>query len=162
MARETIVREVIKFDTLGEVRVEFGDIGVTYHATDKYFPVPTMLGMTLTNLLSRPIPYGQIRWIGCVRKRQWWALVLGVSASFIAVLGLASTIREPGGLACFLVLLMLLGLFPLWLFYQGRPFLVVRSDGEAFAIPMDRMKKQVRRVIELLKTTCPPTVFWNV
>jgi len=156
------VREVIKFDMLGEVRVEFDEVGVTYHATDKYFPVPSLLGMALTNLLSRPIPYGNIRWIGCVRKRQWWALILGVAASLFAILGIIGSLRQPGGLVCFLVGFLLLGVFPLWIFYQGRPFLVVRSDAEAFCIPMDRQKKQVRRVIDTLRATCPPTVEWSV
>jgi hypothetical protein len=46
---------------------------------------------------------------------------------------------------------LVMGVFPLYLFYRGRPFLVISSGKEAIAFPMDRTPAAVNRAIALLR-----------
>ena len=62
-----------------------------------------------------------------------------------------------------MIILVLIGLIPLWVFIQGRQFLAIGSEKDVICFPMDRKKKQVRKAIELVKKYCPGgQVRWDV
>jgi len=170
------MHEQINFDLLGQRCLVFGDVAVTHFTDEIYFvlPIPLPLvdfGLGYHVVTNRPIPYATIRSISVVRKRQWWALVMGLIFAPLWFSCLAGSLfagdwREGStwGIAAFAMLwLVIMGLFPLWLFYRGRSFLAVASDSDVICLPMDRNKAQIRRAFELLKErVTSPQVRWEI
>jgi hypothetical protein len=148
------MKEVIKFDILGERRVVFDDDGVMYCASDKYTVVPSWLGDMIAARRDKPIPYNTIRSVRRLRKRQWWTLFVGLLFTFFSIAGLFGDRVDTGVIVTCLLIFALLGAFPLWLFYRGRSYLVLRADREGFYFPMDRNKKAVREILKQLMDRC--------
>jgi hypothetical protein len=70
--------ETVKFDLLGDRRLVFGDDGVT-HLTKEMYLIPLPGWMIATTVVTnRPIRYQDIHWVGPIRRKQWWALVMAV------------------------------------------------------------------------------------
>ena len=148
--------EKIKFDLLGHRRLLFDEEGVTY-ATDELYPVPLPLGVGTVKMSSEGrILYADVRWVGILRKKQWWALVMAFFGWGLGLFWIWATAREgdPGPIGFSVVFLVLFGMFPTWLFVQGRKFLAIASDSECISFPADRKRKQVRRALDSLRARC--------
>jgi hypothetical protein len=173
---QLLMREEIFFDLLGQRRLIFDDFAVTHLTDEIYFAVPIPLPfadliLSYWVVTNRPIPYSAIQSIGVVRKRQWWALVMGLIFMPMWLFCLGAGVL-PGdwsrsstwAMAAFGTLwLVLTGFFPLWLFYRGRPFLAIASAREVICFPMDRKKSKVRRAFALLKQHVKsPDVRWEI
>jgi hypothetical protein len=144
------MQETVKFDLLGERRIVFTDEALTHITNETYLiPLPGDF-IARTIVKDRPIRYDDIHRVGLVRRKQWWALVLGALFTSLGPTWIAGAWGDQGALIVTFAVLLLLGLFPLWLFVRGRPFLVIASGEHAICLPMDRQKRQVRRVIALL------------
>jgi len=148
--------EKIKFDLLGHRRLLFDEGGVTY-ATNKLYPVPLPLGVGTVKMSSEGrILYGDVRWVGILRKKQWWALVMAFFGWGLGLIWIWATAREgaPGPIGFSIGFLVLFGMLPTWLFVQGRKFLAIASDTKCISFPADRKRKQVRRAIDSLRARC--------
>ena len=164
--------EQINFDLMGQRRLIFDDQSVTYFTDEMYFIVPILVvGVSYSVVTNRPIPYAEIQSIGVVHKKQWWTLVMGLIFTPMGLwcMGVGAFASDPnnqfswGMMAFFAIWLILMGLFPLWLFYRGRRFLAIASEKEVICFPMDRKKKQVRRAIAILKEKVTSTnVRWEI
>jgi hypothetical protein len=143
--------ETVKFDILGDRRLIFDHCGVTYITKEMYaVPLPGWLFMT-TIVTNRPIRYQDIRWVGPIRRKQWWALGLGVIFLPLGLFWMAAHFGNWSAFAVAVFTFVVLGMWPFWLFLQGRTFLAIASDKLVICFPMDRKKKQVRRALVLLK-----------
>jgi hypothetical protein len=156
------MKETIKFDLLGEKRLDFDYFGVTYTTNHSYpIPLPGHLGVTI--ITNRPISYKSVRFVQRIMRRQRWALVMGVVFGLAVLYMIAKNLTDFGALVTDLILFFLFSALPLLIFFRGRSFLSLGSDREAFCIPMDRKKAKIRRAVELLQKTCTsPEIQWNV
>lgn len=153
---ESTGEQVVKFDLLGQRRLVFDEKSVTYLADEIYpVPLPGYLG-AVRMAKNDSLDLQSVSWIGLVRRRQWWMLVLGVIGVALGIFWLTASWNDAGPMAFSLVWLFLLGLLPLSFFKRGRPFLSVVAGDRAICIPADRKGRQVRRAIEILKDRCPP------
>jgi hypothetical protein len=157
------VRETVKFDLLGQRKLQFTDEAVWYYTEDMMVvPLPTLI-VSAMQVRNRPIAYEAITWVGPIRKRSWGALVLGVLGAALGLYMMATNLKNSGALGVAAGIFLAMGVVPLWMFYQGRKFLAIASEREVICFPMDRKKKQVQRSIALLKQSCPgPHVRWDV
>ena len=146
---------IIKFDLLGQRRLVFDDNSVAYLA-DEIYPVPLPSFGALSINTNESLSFQDISWIGLVRRRQWWALVLGLVGGGLGIFWVFVSWREIGPLLFSVVWFNLMGVLPLWLYKRGRPFLAVVAANRAICIPADRKRKQVRRALKILKERCPP------
>lgn len=161
-ASEVAMPETVKFDLLGDRRLVFDDEGVTHITKEMYaVPLPGYLAIA-TVVTDRPIRYRDIRRVEPIRRRQWWALALGAIFAPLGLFWMANEVGNWGPFGFGVVCLLLLGLFPLWLFFRGRTYLAIASEREVIVLPMDRKKKQVRRALVLLKRSVPPEARWDV
>ena len=170
------MNEELLFDIEGRRRLIFDDLSVTHYTDEIYFILPIPLpgitvGAAYSVVTNRPILYSKIRSIGVVRKRQWWALVMGLFCApmWLYCMGVGAFTSDPknalggGALAFFALWLVVTGLFPLWLFYRGRPFLAIASENEMICLPMDRKKANIRRAFAILKEkVTSPEVRWEL
>ncbi len=165
--------EQINLDFTGARSLTFDDVSVTHFTDEIYFivPIPLLgLGATYSVVTNRAIPYSEIQSIGVVRKRQWWALVMGLifAPMWLWCMGAGAFAGDPkefswGMVAFCAVWLILTGLFPLWLFFRGRRFLAIASKTEVICFPMDRKKAQLRRAFAILKEkVTSPNVRWEI
>lgn len=166
------MREEIHFDLLGQRKLIFDDDGVAHFTDEIYFVVPialpvAALGVSYSVVSNRLLRYDAIRSIGVVRKKQWWALTMGLlfCPLWLFCMGGSLTNNPPvwGMVAVSAVFLLLSGVFPLWLFWRGRPFLCVATDKEAICVPMDRKVSKLRRAFAILKErVASPSVRWEI
>ena len=164
------MNEQILLDSAGNRRLIFDDVGVTHFTDELFFILPVPLpfigfSVLFSEVTNRPIPYAEVLSVGVVRQRQSWALIMGlICAPLWIYLMVASpfTGRWWWSASCVLWFL-LMGLFPLWLFYRGRPFLAIASEQQVICVPMDRKKRQLRRAFALLKEqVTSPHVRWEI
>lgn len=90
---------------------------------------------------------------------------MGIPGALIGILGCMTSIEQAhrGGLVASIAILLLVGLWPLWLCYRGRPYLAIASDVEIIAFPMDRQKGKIRRILGLLsRLVRSPLVRWEL
>jgi hypothetical protein len=170
------MQEEVHFDLMGQRRLIFDDVAVTHFSDEIYFALPILLpgiglGLGYSVVTQRPIAYRSIRLIGVIRKRQWWALVMGLILSPLWLWCLGGALvqgdwsdRQTWWIAGFCVVwLVITGIVPLWLFYRGRPFMVIASERDAICIPLDRIKQHLRRAFALLKMLATgPEVRWEL
>jgi hypothetical protein len=101
--------------------------------------------------------------VGPIRRKQWWALLVGILGTVFGLWSMYKSVGDWGPFAVGAVCFVLLGLFPLWLCIRGRSFLAIASEEQAICFPMDRKKKQVRRALALLKGLLPSgQVRWDI
>lgn len=157
--------ETIKFDLLGHRKLVFDEHDVAY-ATNELYPVPLPIGLGTVSMASEGrIRYDDVRWVGVIRKKQWWALIAAIFGWALGLFWIWATLREGGGgpLAFSIGFLVLFGVVPTWLFIRGRRFLAIASDSECISFPADRKRKQVRRAIDALRERCRSTqVTWQL
>ena len=154
---KTAAQEVVRLDLLGDRRLVFGPDGVT-HFTREIDPLPLPWIVTT----NRPLAYRDIRWVGTVRKKPWWALVAAVLFLPLGLFWMAISFGDWGAFGFGAFVFLMLGVLPLGLFLRGRLFLAIASDFEVIGVPMDREKRQVRRALALLRQYCPGDVRWDV
>jgi hypothetical protein len=158
------VQETVKFDLLGERQLQFTDEAVWYLTQEMIImPLPAFIS-TATFVRNKPILYRDVKWVGPIIKRQWGMLALGILGSAAGLWMTATNLNQGAGTLAFPVLiLLLLGIIPIWVFIQGRKFLAIASEKEVICFPMDRKKKQVRKAIELVRKYCQSgQVRWEV
>jgi hypothetical protein len=157
------MKETVKFDLLGNRRLEFDDETVA-HITTEYYPVPLPGHLGVCHVATnKQLRYEDIHWIGRVRRRQWWALGVGLLFTALGTFWMITAIGDWGPFFISAGVIVVLGFLPLWLFMWGRPFLVIAAEGELISIPMDRKRRQVKRAIGLLQQSCPPErVLWEL
>ena len=155
--------DIVKFDWFGDRRLVFEEHSVTYVTKERYpLAIPGLLG-DLAITTNRPIAFQDIRRISRVRRRQWWALVMGLLFAPLGLLQMGVNFRDPGGFCVSAFVFLALGVFPLWLFVRGRSYLAIASEKQAIFIPMDRKKKQLLRALTLLgNAPLPADVRWDV
>ena len=155
--------EVVKFDIMGYRRLEFDDDGVTHYSKELY-PVPLPGFVAIPQVVTnRAIPFADVRWVGKIRKRQWWALGVGIVGTLLGLFWMAANWGDWGPFGVSVGFLLLIGLFPLSMFARGRVFLAVASNDEMISLPMDRKRRQVRMAIDLLRKYCDhDEVNWNL
>lgn len=144
------MQESIKLDLRGEIRIDFADAGLFHIVRD---PLSTAFSRTAIGrriLFNQLLPYSEITFIGAVRRRQWW--LLGFILLFIplGVLWVIVSFGNWGASTASLVVLLWWGIWPLVLFIRGRTFLGIASNSAIILLPMDRNKKQLRRIVGLL------------
>ena len=158
------VRETVKFDILGDRKLQFTDDAVWYFTEEMMVvPLPAVIATGIL-VRNKPIVYRDIKWVGPIVKRQWGMLALGILGFAGGLFWTVVTLQKgrEGVIFC-LFILAFFGIIPLWIFIQGRRFLAIASDNEVISFPMDRKKKQVRKAIELLRKFCPGGhVHWEV
>jgi len=148
--------DVIKFDLMGHRRLEFDDVSLT-HISNELYPVPLPgslgVGQVVTN---RAIAFADVRWVGPIRKRQWWALIIGILGVALGLFWMVTTFNKgewgPFGFGAGFTLL--LGVLPLGIFVRGRTFLAVVSASEMICLPMDRKRRQIRKAVDILRKHC--------
>jgi hypothetical protein len=157
------VQETVNFDLLGDRQLQFTDEAVWYLTQEMMVvPLPAVIA-TGVLVRNKPILYRDIKWVGPIIKKQWGMLALGIPGSVAGLWMMVTNLKNGGALAVAAIILVLIGLIPLWVFIQGRQFLAIASDKEVICFPMDRKKKQVRKAIELVKKYCPGgNVHWEV
>lgn len=155
--------DTVKFDWFGDRRLIFDEQSVTYITKERYpIPIPGLLGDAAITT-NRPIAYRDIRRISRIRRRQAWALVMGLLFAPLGLLEMVVNLRDPGGFWVSAFVFLALGLFPLWLFKRGRSYLAIASEKQAICIPMDRKKKQLLRALTLLgNAPLPADVRWEI
>jgi len=159
------MKESIRFDIQGTIHLDFGDDELIHCRQDLSIPDATAQLAGRTILTNRPLRYDRISWIGCVRQRQWYLLVMGIPGVLMGMAMCMAFIEKFhwGGLFASIAFLLLIGLWPLWLCYHGRPYLVIASDVEIIAFPMDRQKGKIRRILGLLSRLARnPLVRWEL
>ena len=159
----SIMTEIVKFDLMGYRRLVFDDVGVSHHSRELY-PVPLPGALHVARVVTnRTIPYGEIHWIGSIRKRQWWGLAVGVPGMSLGLFWMAAYFGDWGPFAVSVGFCLLLGVVPLWVFLSGRRFLAIASASEVICLPMDRKRRQIRCAIDLLRAGCRHThVAWEL
>jgi hypothetical protein len=158
------VQETVKFDILGDRKLQFTDDAVWYFTEEMMVvPLPAVIATGIL-VRNKPIMYRDIKWVGPIMKRQWGMLALGILGFAGGLYWTLVTLQKgrEGVIFC-LCILAFFGIIPLWIFIQGRKFLAIASEKEVISFPMDRKKKQVRKAIELLRKFCPGGhVHWEV
>ncbi len=151
-------QDVVKFDLRGDRRMVFARDHLTYQTEEIYAPLPIVF------VTNEPLAYKDIEWIGSVRKRQWWALIMAVLIGSLGILWMVKGLGEGkwDEFTVGLIWFLLWGALPLWIFCRGRPFLIIASPFAAIAIPMDRKTRQIRKVLTLLRSFCPDSVRWEI
>ncbi len=158
------IQETVKFDLLGDRQLQFTDEAVWYFTSEMMVvPLPSVIA-TGTLVRNKPILYRDIKWVGPIRKKQWGMLAVGIVGTALGIFMAIPNLNKGAGVLAFpVILLVLLGVIPLWIFIQGRQFLAIASDKAVICFPMDRKKKQVKKAIELVKKYCPGGhVHWEV
>ena len=150
------LREVVHFDILGRNALYFTDKAVWHYTDDLTVPPLPSAIVSARWTKDKPFLYDEIRWIGAVKKRRPGLLILGVFGAAAGLFMIVRNFENSSNLVVAGTLLGLFGLVPLGIYFWGRSFLVVSTGREAFSIPMDRQKPQVRRTLALLKEYCPP------
>lgn len=149
--------EEIFFDLQGCRRLVFDDSSVTYKAAEHYY--------LFWRTTERFIPYGAVRSVRVVRKRQWWALLMGLLLTpfWLFCIGAGTSESHWGVVAIGTFWLLITGLLPLWLFFRGRPFLAIDSEKTVIRLPFDRHKMELWRAISILKYFVKsPNVDWRI
>ena len=147
--------EVVKFDVMGYRRLEFDDGGVTHFSKELYpVPLPGLLGVCRV-VTNRAIPFADVRWVGKIRKRQWWALGVGIVGTLLGLFWMVTipwatgvrSAHRPG--FCYSSVSFRCGC----LLADGS-FLAIVSTDEMISLPMDRKRRQVSMAIDLLRKCC--------
>ena len=157
------VQETVKFDLLGDRKLQFTDVAVWYFTEEMMvLPLPSVIA-TGTLVRNKPILYRDVKWVGPIRKKQWGMLALGLAGSAGAVHDdRRPAKRERGAYRCAHRAGAVRN-HPALDLRAGRKFLAIASDKDVICFPMDRKKKQVRKAIELMKKYCPGNhVHWEV
>lgn len=151
--------ETIKFDLLGQRRLEFDGASVSYQAKE-FYPValPGVSGIA-SSFTRGSIPLADVCWIGIILKRQWWALAAAIFGFALGIPWIVIYFGDWGPFAACVVFFVLFGLAPLAIFLRGRRFLAIASATEYIAFPADRKRKQVRKAVETLRKSCPKAEF---
>lgn len=145
---------VIKFDLLGQRRLEFDDVGVTYSTNEIYpVPLPGLAAVVHWSNTGR-LEYRDVEWIGIVKKRQWWALFLGIVVVALGAMGMVGNWGDWGAFGAVAGFTLLMGIGPLLMFYRGRPFLTIASNSNAISFPADRKKKKVLQAASEIRERC--------
>ena len=71
------VRETVKFDLLGDRKLQFTDEAVWWFTQDMLVVPLRSSIVTACRYRNKPIPYESITWVGHVTKRSPWALIFG-------------------------------------------------------------------------------------
>ena len=147
--------ETIKLDLMGRRRFEFDEDGVAWHA-DEIYPVPLPQRLSTVRIVTNDrLLYRDITHVGPVLRRQYWTL------GFVALGALLGSIWFPqcwgdwGAFAGCAFFVALIGGWPLLMLILGRRFLLIASAERAICVPMDRKKKKIQRVLEILRERCP-------
>lgn len=156
------ILESVKIDLMGEIHFDFDEAQfVPVSQGYARLRLPTRLdGRSVA--WNRPISYQDVTWIGVIYRRQWEMLVLAV---VFVPLGTLLSIISVGGwgpMAFGLVVLLLLGLFPLGLFLHGRAFLGIASDADIVVLPLDQNRNVLRRILGLLRQYVQQSVQWQL
>ena len=151
--------ETIKFDLLGQRRLEFNATNVTYQTKEIYpVPLPGIVGIA-TSSTKGSIRLDDVRWIGLIKKRQLWALLTSILGFALGIPWVAIYFGDWGPFVACVGFLFVVGVFPLAIYLRGRKFLAIASEAEYIAFPADRKRKQVRKSLETLQKYCPQAEF---
>lgn len=72
------VLETVKFDLLGDRKLQFTDEAVWHFTLDALvIPLPSIIASGIL-VRNKPILYNDIKWVGPIKKKQWGMLVLGI------------------------------------------------------------------------------------
>jgi hypothetical protein len=157
------MQETIHLDLRGENHVDFDDDSLIHVLTDASAIAPTSTLHDRSIARNRRLRYSQIEWIGVIRLRQPWALVLAVLFLPLGCFWTFSNLGDWGPFSVGAVVLFLLGVLPLVVFVHGRPLLGIASSSHIIIIPMDRKKRRIRRILGLLAQTCTESaVRWEL
>ena len=157
------MRESIRFDTLGQIHVDFDDEYLIHVFRNTGIWIRPRLFAGRNLLINQPLAYERINWIGLARKRQLSLAIVGIPCCLMCLLWMIANWGDWGPFAISVVFGLVLGVLPLAFFVRGRAYLGIASQAEIIALPMDRSRKQIRRVLGLLALHCPgPTVQWSL
>jgi hypothetical protein len=148
--------ESVKFDLLGEVRLDFDRFTVT-HVISSGLYWPAFLRRRVAGrrvVVNEPVPYEHVEWVGKVVKHQWALLLLGVPFTFLGVVWVVTSRESAAVLAASIVWSSFLGLAPLLMVVWGRPYLGIIAGDRIITFPMDRQRDKVARALGLLRHKC--------
>lgn len=138
-------------DLLGEMHIDFKDdhfIFVCQGYSCHGFPSRAAGRRVVVNT---PVPYSQIEWIGCVRRRQWYLLVPGLLFTVLGPMWMAGCLGDWGPFAVAVTWFVLLAVVPILMVVRGRPFLGIATRDTITIVAMDRKRKKVARILGLLR-----------
>jgi hypothetical protein len=150
------------FDLGGQLRLIFDETAVEW--------VDHSLSATVRGELKKRriaknerVPYEAVEWVGQIRIRQLGMALLGCPCTLLGLVWTVAYIGDWGPWAFSVVFLFLLGIWPLSLFFRGRRFLGIASAIQIIVIPLDRKKRQIRKILQVLDQVCPPPrVRWEL
>lgn len=145
--------KIIKFDLMGQRRLEFGENALAWHTDEMYAaPLPGVF-VHATIRSNVAIAYEDIDFVGITRKRQTWALVAGIVCGLLGLVWMAAYFGDWGPFAFSLVWFLLLGALPVWMWVRARPFLTIGSVArmQVISVPADRSRDAVAEAIETLR-----------
>jgi hypothetical protein len=150
------VQETVKFDILGDRQLQFTDEAVWYFTQEMMaVPLPAVIATGIL-VRNKPILYRDVKWVGPIRKKQWGMLALGIPGSAAGLWMTFTNLRQGGGaLAVAVIILVLIGLIPLWIFIQGRQFLAIASDKEVICFPWTGRRSKFARRSNSSRSTAP-------
>ncbi len=148
------MQESVKLDLVGEMHLDFDDeMFILVRTGYSRLHLPTGIrGCHLA--LNTPIRYADVRWIGCLVRRQWWLLLPGLLFTLMGPLWMAKYLGDWGPFVVSVVWFAFLGITPLLLLARGRPYLGIATADQIVVFPMDRKKKQIARILGLMKQCC--------
>ena len=92
--------ESVKFDLLGEVRLDFDRFTFT-HVISSGLYWPAFLRRRVGGrrvVVNEPVPYEHVEWVGKVVKHQWALLLLGVPFNWVGTAALQLMLAQQAGL----------------------------------------------------------------
>jgi hypothetical protein len=111
---------------------------------------------------NRSIAYRDINWVGVIRRRQWGMLVLAAIFLPLGIFWSVTNVGNWGPMAVGLAVLLLMGIVPMAIFLRGRAFLGIAAPSAMIALPMDRHKKAIRRILGLLRQQAIESAVWQL
>jgi hypothetical protein len=149
-------------DLRGELRLVFDTASIEW--VDRSLSA-VVRGDCLNRRITKnePIPYDAVEWVGQVRIPQLGMALLGFPCTLLGLVWTVAYIGDWGPWAVSVVFLFLLGFWPLSLFFRGRRFLGIASATQIILMPLDRKKRQIRKILQVLDQLCPPPrVEWEL
>jgi hypothetical protein len=154
--------ESVDLDVFGEIHIDFNADNLVYvcvHFAGVRLP-RTYRGLDVNSDL--PMRYCEIEWIGTVIRRQWSMLLPAVPFLLLTPMGMAHDFGNWPVFSVSAFLFLALGVFPLFILVRGRSHLGVATQHQILLLPMDRQRKQIGRILGLLKQLCRPTTRWEL
>jgi hypothetical protein len=155
--------DFVQLDLLGEMHVDFEHDHFTFVCqgySRHRFPSRAARRRVVVNT---PIPYSEIEWIGCVRRRQWYLLIPGLFFTAFGPIWMTGCLGDWGPFTVSVAWFVLFGVAPIMFVVRGRPFLGIATRDTITIYPMDRQRKQVARILGLLhQAYAPPNAKWDL